>query len=145
MVDRKQVNVDRLSPAFFWRTSPTCSVLNRGQRPGKEQKCVRRWNRDIFKDCRLFHLPFSDLKGALIQSIQNENKITFRKAISCWAATPQTQVTPQHYVRVLHHHVLFYWFQNMVWIWLKFDLVLLKHRWEWQILHFSHSVQANKQ
>lgn len=28
MVDRKQVNVDRLSPAFFWKTSPTCSVLN---------------------------------------------------------------------------------------------------------------------
>lgn len=29
MVDRKQVNVDRFSPAFLWKISPTCSVLNR--------------------------------------------------------------------------------------------------------------------
>lgn len=29
MSDRKQVNVDRLSPAFFWKISPTCSVLSR--------------------------------------------------------------------------------------------------------------------
>lgn len=29
MVDRKQVNVNRLSPAFFGEISPTCSGLNR--------------------------------------------------------------------------------------------------------------------
>lgn len=38
MVDRKQVNVDRLSPAFFRKISPTCSEQKWGVGPGRDRK-----------------------------------------------------------------------------------------------------------
>ncbi len=51
MVDMKQVNVDRLSPAFFSRTSPTCSVQNTGWTAGPSREDnVQEHNRRVFKD-----------------------------------------------------------------------------------------------
>ncbi len=49
MADRKQVNVNRLSPAFFWKTSPTCSVLNAGRAGGPSREDNQEPNRSVLE------------------------------------------------------------------------------------------------